>query len=215
MKKRILFLIDAQNDFCEEGGALSTREAIKAVDNIVEFIGSGKFDRIVLTFDSHDERYGQTQEGRRLPISHCVVGTKGFALNKKINNAIMDFISSVDETVADNFPGEISEYACRYTRPVYKESFVHPYFLHKAVDDVISSFGDDISEDDIEFVVCGFCTDICVISNVLTLKGFYPEAAITVLSDCCAGTTPEMHESALKVMKSCMADIVESNCQTK
>ena len=60
--------------------------------------------------------------------------------------------------------------------------------------------------DTIEF--CGFCTDICVISNVLMIKALLPEIDIIVNSNLCAGVTPEKHEAALEVMKSCQIEVI-------
>ena len=60
--------------------------------------------------------------------------------------------------------------------------------------------------DKITFV--GLCTDICVVSNVLLTKAFYPEKPIVVEKDLCAGTSIENHQSALNVMKSCHIDII-------
>jgi nicotinamidase-related amidase len=55
----------------------------------------------------------------------------------------------------------------------------------------------------------GFCTDICVVSNVLMTKAlFYNEADIYVDSSCCAGVTPEKHDAALEVMKSCQINVI-------
>ena len=59
--------------------------------------------------------------------------------------------------------------------------------------------------DEIEF--CGLCTDICVISNALLIKAFYPETLISIDSACCAGSTPEAHQAALTVMKNCQCKI--------
>lgn len=56
--------------------------------------------------------------------------------------------------------------------------------------------------------VIGLCTDICVISNVMLLKAYYPNVPITVDSSCCAGVTPESHQRALEAMKMCHIDIV-------
>ena len=55
----------------------------------------------------------------------------------------------------------------------------------------------------------GVCTDICVISNALLLRSFFPQIAISVDASCCAGTTPENHAMALNVMRQCCIDIVE------
>lgn len=62
-------------------------------------------------------------------------------------------------------------------------------------------------EDIDEIILCGVCTDICVISNALLIKAFCPNTKITVLKDLCAGVTPESHETALKAMAACHIDI--------
>lgn len=67
----------------------------------------------------------------------------------------------------------------------------------------------DIETAEIEIV--GVCTDICVISNALILKATYPDTPITVDASCCAGTTPEMHQKALDVMKSCQIEVINEN----
>ena len=59
-----------------------------------------------------------------------------------------------------------------------------------------------------EFELCGLCTDICVVSNALALRMFYPDAKITVDASCCAGVTPEKHLAALEVMKSCQIEVI-------
>lgn len=54
----------------------------------------------------------------------------------------------------------------------------------------------------------GLCTDICVVSNTLLLKAHFPEAAVRVKADCCAGVTPEKHLAALETMRSCQIDVI-------
>ncbi len=54
----------------------------------------------------------------------------------------------------------------------------------------------------------GLCTDICVVSNTLLLKAHFPEAAVRVKADCCAGVTPEKHMAALETMASCQIDLI-------
>lgn len=72
------------------------------------------------------------------------------------------------------------------------------------------SFGwnhwDDYSFDQIELV--GLCTDICVVSNALILKAVFPNAEISVDAVCCAGVTPETHNSALAIMKMCQINVI-------
>lgn len=59
--------------------------------------------------------------------------------------------------------------------------------------------------DEIEIV--GVCTDICVITNALVLHTFYPSAKIIVDASCCAGSTPEAHRQAIRVMENCMIKV--------
>jgi len=82
--KKILVVVDYQNDFVN--GALGFEKAAKLENSIVEKIKKYKNngDEVVFTFDTHTEDYLNTQEGRNLPISHCVKGTPGWQLYGKI-----------------------------------------------------------------------------------------------------------------------------------
>lgn len=87
---------------------------------------------------------------------------------------------------------------------------LEPFILHSVIKSTFaypdwSYYLEYASYDEIE--LCGVCTDICVISNALVLKGLFPEVEITVDASCCAGTTPEKHKAALEVMKSCQINI--------
>ena len=57
-----------------------------------------------------------------------------------------------------------------------------------------------------EVVMCGTCTDICVVSNALAIK-MIENVEVTVLADCCAGLSKETHDLALTVMKTCQCNI--------
>jgi nicotinamidase-related amidase len=62
---------------------------------------------------------------------------------------------------------------------------------------------------DIESIMfVGLCTDICVISNVMLIKAFYPEIPLTVDAKACAGVTPESHKNALEAMKMCQVKVI-------
>lgn len=54
----------------------------------------------------------------------------------------------------------------------------------------------------------GLCTDICVVSNALILKAYYPDLNISVDSSCCAGAAPATHMAALETMKMCQIDVI-------
>jgi nicotinamidase-related amidase len=65
------------------------------------------------------------------------------------------------------------------------------------------------NEDGIDSItfVC-LCTDICVISNAMVVKAFYPEIPLTVDAMGCAGVTPESHARALEAMKTCQIKVI-------
>ena len=67
--QKILLVVDMQNDFID--GALGTAEAEKIVPLVKEKIEG--FDGTVLfTRDTHFDNYMETQEGKRLPVPHCI-----------------------------------------------------------------------------------------------------------------------------------------------
>ncbi len=173
--KKILIVVDMQNDFID--GSLGTKEAEAIVEKCSEVIRS--FDGgIVVTFDTHYGNYLETGEGQKLPVPHCIKGTRGWELNYKIQKALEDkeYISLEKETFgAVNLP------------KILEENF-------------------DMDNTAIEFM--GLCTDICVVSNALIVKSAYPETKISVYSDCMAGVTPEKHNAAIEVMKSCQIDVI-------
>lgn len=59
-----------------------------------------------------------------------------------------------------------------------------------------------------EIEIIGLCTDICVVSNALILRAYYPDIDITVDASCCAGVTPETHKAALDTMRCCQIKII-------
>ena len=84
--RKILIVIDMQNDFID--GALGTSEAVTIVPNVIEKIKSYPAENIYATRDTHPENYLETQEGRNLPVSHCIEGTKGWEIRKEIADAM-------------------------------------------------------------------------------------------------------------------------------
>ncbi|MCL2556124.1 MAG: cysteine hydrolase [Firmicutes bacterium] len=75
--KKILVIIDMQNDFVD--GSLGTDEARKIVPYVAKKIEEYKKNghEIIFTKDTHDNNYLTTQEGKNLPVCHCIKGTKG------------------------------------------------------------------------------------------------------------------------------------------
>ena len=78
--KKTLIVVDMQNDFIHM--ALGTPEAVAIVPKvkakIQEYVQNG--DEIIFTRDTHFTDYLQTAEGKKLPVEHCIRGTKGWEL---------------------------------------------------------------------------------------------------------------------------------------
>ena len=75
--RKILVVIDMQNDFID--GSLGTKEAQQIVPRVVEKMKEYDPWNIYLTRDTHYENYLDTQEGRNLPVEHCIEGTHRLA----------------------------------------------------------------------------------------------------------------------------------------
>lgn len=81
---KVLVVVDMQNDFIT--GSLGTKEAQKIISAVTERIRSAAAEgrEIVFTMDTHHADYLSTQEGKNLPVVHCVKGTDGFALAPEV-----------------------------------------------------------------------------------------------------------------------------------
>lgn len=80
--KKALIVIDMQNDFIN--GSLRTREAKAIVPNVAKLIQSSDYAAIFFTRDTHSKDYLDTQEGKNLPIEHCIRGTNGWKIHDDI-----------------------------------------------------------------------------------------------------------------------------------
>ena len=76
--RKILVVVDMQNDFID--GALGTPEAVAIVENVKARIREYDPADIFVTMDTHAPNYLETQEGRNLPVEHCIEGTDGWQL---------------------------------------------------------------------------------------------------------------------------------------
>lgn len=86
MPRKILLVIDMQNDFTD--GSLGTKQAQAIVPDVVKKIGGYPPENVYATQDTHPENYLETQEGQNLPVKHCIRGTKGWELCPQIVNLI-------------------------------------------------------------------------------------------------------------------------------
>lgn len=175
----VLIVVDMQNDFID--GALGTKEAVSIVPKVVEKIKT--FDgRVIYTRDTHGENYMDTQEGRNLPVKHCIRGSAGWEIHPEID-------------------------ALRKEEPIDKPTFGSRYLgaLLCAYDEDLRKQGKTGVE---SVTLIGLCTDICVISNAMLVKAFLPEVPVMVDASCCAGVTPQSHENALNAMEICQIQVL-------
>ncbi len=79
--QNILVVVDMQNDFID--GALGTGEAVGIVPKVAERIRDFE-GKVYFTRDTHGEDYLDTQEGRNLPVKHCIRGTAGWQIRPEL-----------------------------------------------------------------------------------------------------------------------------------
>jgi len=176
---KVLIIIDMQNDFIN--GVLGTKEAQNILPNVIKRIQESKNELILFTFDTHDENYLDSSEGKNLPIIHCVKDTEGWLFEPNIINAWQNIKSTIRlKEIKDHY----------FEKPVFGSVELVEYLVSRK---------DEISE--VELI--GVCTDICVISNALMIKNTLPEIPVVVDGTLCAGVNPESHDKALDVMQMC------------
>lgn len=83
---KTLIVVDMQNDFID--GSLGTNEAVAILPNVKAKIKKyhDNGDRVIFTRDSHDENYLSSAEGKKLPVEHCIVGTKGWEISSELDS---------------------------------------------------------------------------------------------------------------------------------
>ena len=86
--RKILIVVDMQNDFID--GALGTAEAVAIVENVKAKIREYDPADVFATMDTHTPDYLNTQEGRNLPVPHCIKGTDGWQIRSDIAELLTD-----------------------------------------------------------------------------------------------------------------------------
>lgn len=94
MAKHVLAVIDMQNDFID--GALGTKEAETIVEKVAAQIRDFEGE-VVYTRDTHFEGYLGTQEGKRLPVPHCIKDTEGWQIREQVRQACVGDVKVFDK----------------------------------------------------------------------------------------------------------------------
>lgn len=171
-----LIVVDTQNDFVT--GSLGSEDAQRAMEHAVN---KAKAHRgpIIFTLDTHGDDYLDTQEGKMLPVAHCIKGSDGWNLIPEMADI------------------QQRSHAAVFEKTTFASVELGAYLAAQHAENPITG---------IELI--GLCTDICVASNALAIKGFLPEVPISVDSACCAGTSSDAHNAALTTMQSCQINII-------
>ncbi len=91
--KKYLLVIDVQKDFVD--GALGTKEAVAIIPRVKEKIAEYRKngDKIIFTRDTHQSDYMNTNEGKYLPVEHCVENTPGWEIYEGISTENTEIIN--------------------------------------------------------------------------------------------------------------------------
>lgn len=181
--KKLLIVVDMQKDFTS--GVLGNDACEAAVGKVADVIKAHTYDKIYLTMDTHrPDQYLSTQEGRKLPVPHCLKGTDGWQIRDEIMGVMKETYSGCEYEILN------------------KHSFGSLLLGNILQTEYLTD------QEDLQIDFVGVCTGICVISNVLIVKAALPEARICVIENACACVTPESHKTAIAAMKMCQVDII-------
>ena len=191
--KKVLIVVDMQNDFIT--GVLGTEEAKAITPKVAQYIRDHADKDTVLFFtrDTHDADYLNTQEGKKLPIPHCLKDTYGWELAPEMEEVIYDTRDKYSDF--DTYFPYVSDHII--DKPTFGSIDLQNLLYVLDEEDGVK-----------EITLLGVCTDICVISNAMLAKTTLPEATVKVVADCCAGVTPDRHNVALEAMDYCQIEIV-------
>ena len=192
---KVLIVVDMQEDFVD--GALGTPEAQAIVPLVAETIEqmADKNTVVIFTKDTHEENYLNTQEGKNLPVPHCIKGTPGHSI---VDEVFCAYLSHLNE-----YGDPYVAYPLLDSDPIRIEK---PTFGSIELQNILCTI-DDLHGVE-EITLMGLCTGICVMSNAILAKATLPEAQVNVVADCCACVTPESHKTALEAMKLCQINII-------
>ena len=184
-KKDVLIVVDMQNDFISD--ALGTDEAKTIVSNVVGKINEAakKDDIIYATKDTHEKDYMTTEEGKNLPVEHCIKFTKGWELNKKVEEALENAMGRVWCGV---------------------NTICKPTFGSLELGKRLEKLAEEYEIENITLI--GLCTDICVLSNAVIAKAAVPNAHIIVDAAACAGVSVKSHDTVLDAMGPIQVEII-------
>ncbi len=110
LRKKLLVVVDYQRDFVDGALGFDGAKALEMpiYNKIREYISTG--NDVVFTMDTHEQKYLLTQEGKKLPIKHCIKGTSGWELYGKVDR-IADGLTKIEKPSFGSL--ELAEYISR------------------------------------------------------------------------------------------------------
>lgn len=182
--KRLLVVVDYQNDFVD--GALGFEGAELLDGKIAEKIDAYREagDNVCFTFDTHHKDYLETQEGKNLPIPHCLEGTPGHDLYGEVATKLHE----TDEV---------------FMKPTFGSTAL---FERLAKRQCVAAEVGTLPYESIEFV--GLVSNMCVLSNAVMARAACPDVPIIVDASCTAAPDPETHEKALDILEGLQIKVI-------
>ena len=178
MKKKLLIVVDYQNDFVTGSLGFPGAEAIEQniCDKIELYRSYGEAGQVIFTMDTHQADYMQTCEGKHLPVEHCIEDENGWQLFGKVADAIQD------------------------TDLMFKK----PTFPSLELGNYLS--GKDDEYDSVE--LAGVVTNICVVSNMVIVKAALPNVDIVIDPKCVASFDEVMENKSFDLMENLHAKVL-------
>ncbi len=182
--KRLLIVVDYQNDFVDGALGFEGAELLEGpiARKIEEYREAG--DTICFTYDTHHKDYLDTQEGRKLPIPHCIEGSEGHDLYGSIASKQEDY----DEV---------------FLKPTFGSTALFERLIKRQA--VAMSVG-TLPFESIELV--GLVSNMCVLSNAVIARAACPDVPIIVDAACTAAPDPAMNEKALDIMEGLQIEVI-------
>ena len=182
--KKLLVVIDFQNDFVVGSLGFEGAEKLEGPisQKIEEYRANG--DEVIFTLDVHPHNYLETQEGKNLPIEHCIEGTEGQELYGRVGQLVRGSDSLFSKPAFGSVG--LLDYLGRRQCAADKES-VLPF-------------------SSIEMV--GLVSNICVLSNVVLAKTVCPEVPIILDARCTDSYDKGLHEKALDIMEGLQITVI-------
>lgn len=93
--KKLIVVVDMQNDFID--GSLGTKEAQEMLPRLVQKLEREQDASLIFTMDTHPTNYLETQEGRNLPVEHCIKPQKGWEIAPSLQPFVQKAVAVVEK----------------------------------------------------------------------------------------------------------------------